>query len=52
MIRFTKVSKHYTRGGPWFEDWRHVAHADLWLAERDAMLADAARQARVGARAG
>lgn len=25
---------HYTRGGPWFDEWRHVAHADLWLAER------------------
>jgi hypothetical protein len=24
---------HYTRGGPWFENWRHVDYADLWLAE-------------------
>jgi lipopolysaccharide biosynthesis glycosyltransferase len=24
---------HYTRGGPWFDDWRHVAYAGLWLAE-------------------
>lgn len=24
---------HYTRGGPWFADWRHVDYADLWLAE-------------------
>lgn len=30
---------HYTRGGPWFDEWRDVMHADLWLAERDAMLA-------------
>jgi hypothetical protein len=26
---------HFTRGGPWFENWRHVDYADLWLAERD-----------------
>ncbi len=25
---------HYTRGGPWFENWRHVDFADLWNAER------------------
>ena len=24
---------HYTRGGPWFEDWRDVDFGDLWLAE-------------------
>ena len=28
---------HYTRGGPWFADWHDVAHADLWIAEREAM---------------
>ncbi len=27
---------HYTRGGPWFDDWRHVAYADLWLDENEA----------------
>ena len=26
---------HYTRGGPWFDAWRDVAHADLWLAEAE-----------------
>ena len=26
---------HYTRGGPWFDNWRHVEYADFWLAERD-----------------
>lgn len=26
---------HFTRGGPWFENWRHVDYADLWLAEHD-----------------
>jgi lipopolysaccharide biosynthesis glycosyltransferase len=26
---------HYTRGGPWFEEWQDVDYADLWLAERD-----------------
>jgi hypothetical protein len=24
---------HFTRGGPWFAEWRHVDYADLWLAE-------------------
>lgn len=24
---------HYTRGGPWLQNWRHVAYADEWLAE-------------------
>jgi hypothetical protein len=28
---------HYTRGGPWYADWRGVEYADLWLAEREAM---------------
>lgn len=22
---------HYTRGGPWFEQWQNVAYADQWL---------------------
>ncbi len=26
---------HYTRGGPWFENWRDVEYADLWLAEAE-----------------
>lgn len=29
---------HYTLGGPWFEAHANVDHADLWLAERDAMM--------------
>jgi hypothetical protein len=33
----TPKAVHFTRGGPWFEQWRHVDYADLWLAERDAM---------------
>lgn len=28
---------HYTRGGPWFENWRGVDYADLWLAEAKAL---------------
>ena len=24
---------HFTRGGPWFENWQHVDYAKLWLAE-------------------
>lgn len=24
---------HYTRGGPWFENWQDVAYADIWKQE-------------------
>jgi hypothetical protein len=34
----TPKAVHFTRGGPWFPNWRHVEYGDLWLAERDAML--------------
>ncbi len=27
---------HYTRGGPWFDNWQHVAYGELWLAEKSA----------------
>ena len=30
----TPKAVHFTRGGPWFEQWREVDYADLWLAER------------------
>lgn len=30
---------HYTRGGPWFDEWQNVDYADLWLAEEKAVLA-------------
>lgn len=30
---------HYTRGGPWFENWQDVDYADLWLKERDLVKA-------------
>jgi hypothetical protein len=26
---------HFTRGGPWFEQWRRVTYADLWFAEKE-----------------
>ncbi len=29
---------HYTNGGPWFASYRDTDHADLWFAEREAML--------------
>ena len=29
---------HYTRGGPWFEEWKDVEYADEWLKERDIYL--------------
>jgi len=30
---------HYTNGGPWFEQYRDHAHADVWNRMRDEMLA-------------
>jgi hypothetical protein len=30
----TPKAIHFTRDGPWFEQWREVDYADLWLAER------------------
>jgi lipopolysaccharide biosynthesis glycosyltransferase len=38
----TPAVVHFTRGGPWFENWQHVDYADLWLAERAALAAPAA----------
>ena len=29
---------HYTRGGPWFDEWQDVEFADVWLQERDLYL--------------
>jgi lipopolysaccharide biosynthesis glycosyltransferase len=29
----TPKAVHFTRGGPWFKEWRKVDYADLWLAE-------------------
>ena len=26
---------HYTRGGPWFDEWQDVEFATEWLKERD-----------------
>ncbi len=28
---------HFTRGGPWFDDWRDVDYAELWRAEERAL---------------
>lgn len=33
----TPKAVHYTRGGPWFEQWQNVDYGDLWLAEFDAV---------------
>jgi hypothetical protein len=30
---------HFTRGGPWFDNWQDVDYGDEWRAERDRMLA-------------
>jgi hypothetical protein len=31
----TPKAVHYTRGGPWFEQWQKVDYADLWREEYD-----------------
>jgi hypothetical protein len=33
----TPKAVHFTRGGPWFDNWQHVEYGDLWRAERDAL---------------
>ena len=35
----TPSAIHYTRGGPWFEDWKDVDYAEQWLREESAYLA-------------
>lgn len=37
---------HLTRGGPWFDEWRNVDYADLWLAEESEYLATLAEAKR------
>jgi hypothetical protein len=39
---------HFTRGGPWFEDYRTSDYADEWFKERDLMSAAALKAARAG----
>jgi hypothetical protein len=36
-VRGEPKAVHFTRGGPWFEQWRDVEYGDRWLAERAAM---------------
>ena len=31
----TPNAVHFTRGGPWFEQWQNVDYGELWLAERE-----------------
>ncbi len=31
---------HYTRGGPWFDEWQDVEYADLWIKEKNNYLED------------
>ena len=33
-------SVHYTRGGPWFDEWQDVEYADLWIKEKNKYLED------------
>jgi hypothetical protein len=37
----TPKAVHFTRGGPWFENWRSVEYAELWLQEEAKMKASA-----------
>lgn len=39
---------HFTRGGPWFENWQNVDYGELWLKERDAMERARALGRRIG----
>ena len=36
----TPKAVHFTRGGPWFEQWQHVEYGELWRAEYNAMRHD------------
>jgi hypothetical protein len=40
---------HWTSGGPWFEQYRDCAHADLWRDARDRLQASAGGGARSSA---
>ena len=31
----TPYAVHYTRGGPWFQEWQDVEFAEEWIIERD-----------------
>ena len=35
---------HLTRGGPWFDEWRDVDYADLWLSEETDYKASLAKK--------
>ncbi len=35
----TPKAVHFTRGGPWFENWKNVDYGDLWQREHAAMVA-------------
>lgn len=37
----TPIAVHYTRGGPWFENWQDVDYGDEWRTEAAAYRADA-----------
>ncbi len=37
---------HFTRGGPWFENWQHVDYGDEWRNERKLFEADRATRLR------
>lgn len=39
---------HFTRGGPWFDEYRGSDYADEWFKERDLMSVAALKAARAG----
>jgi len=39
-LRQTPAAIHYTNGGPWFDQWRDVDYADVWLHELELVEAD------------
>jgi hypothetical protein len=44
MDEHTKLI-HYTNGGPWFEQYRDHAHADVWYEARREMLTSSLKAA-------
>ena len=37
IIKIIHYAVHFTRGGPWFEEWHDVEFAKEWLKERDSI---------------
>ena len=47
----TPKAVHFTRGGPWFVNYRDCDYAELWLEERDQRARAQADDGHIGSRA-